>query len=294
MDFFSNMFSSCFAPRAKADAKKAEKKLNDAVSVFQKYTFTTMLGSGGSADVWEAVDKKTGEVVAIKMTDAGRAADWMASEYILMRKFNSPYVARPMAFMESKTASFMVMKKYYGCLFDLIESGPTTGDELKYIAKQIATGLKTIHDAGYVHRDIKPENILYDKHGNTFVIADFGLAEDECCMTVRDALGTASYIAPEVAEGVLHPDKALLTVGKPVDVYALGQLMYALITRRNAIPQAASTKEVIRNNLRFDMTYHIDELDVEYDLKDLLYQMTTRSPTSRATIDEVLAHPYFA
>ncbi|AGE53629.1 serine/threonine-protein kinase [Acanthocystis turfacea Chlorella virus GM0701.1] len=285
MDFLS----CCFAPRAKVNA---EQKLNDAVSFFQKYKITNKIGNGGTAEVWEAVDKKTGEIVAIKMPNTKVEADWMAREFSIMRKFDSPYVIRPKCFFESKYTSFMVMKKYDGCLFDLIEAGPVEGDELKYIVKQIATGLKTIHDAGYVHRDIKPENILMDKDGVKFVIADFGLAEDEYCMTVRTAVGTGSYMAPEIAEGVLRPDKALLTVGKPIDVYALGQLMYALITRRNAIPQSASTQEIIRNNLRFNMTHYIDELDVSDELKDLLYGMTDRNPVSRLTIDEVLAHSF--
>ncbi|AGE55749.1 serine/threonine-protein kinase [Acanthocystis turfacea Chlorella virus MN0810.1] len=294
MGFISNLFSGCVPRRAKViveKAEKAEKQLNDAVSLFQKYKFISVIGSGGCAEVWKAEDKNTGEVVAIKMSEAGRAADWMTKEFYLMRKFDSPCVLRPKAFMETKKASFMVMKKYDGSLFELIETGPTVGEELRYIVKQIATGLKAIHDAGYVHRDIKPENILMDEHGN-FVIADFGLAESDNNMTVRSVVGTGSYMAPEIAEGVLRPEKGLLTVGKPVDVYALGQVIYALITQRNAIPQSSNTKEIIRNNLRFDMRYHIDELDIRTDLKDLLYGMTDRNPVSRMTIDEVLAHRF--
>jgi hypothetical protein len=291
MGFISNIFSSCVPCHVKTKAEKAEKQLNDVVSVFQRYKFTTVIGSGGCAEVWSAVDKNTGEVVAIKMTDAGHTADWMAKEYSIMKKFDSPYVARPEAFMETKKASFMVMKKYGGSLFDLIQTGPTVGEELKHVVKQVATGLKTIHDAGYVHRDIKPENVLMDDHGN-FAIADFGMAESDNNMTVHSMMGTGSYMAPEIAEGVLRPEKALLTVGKPVDVYALGQVIYTLITQRNAIPQGTNTKEVIRNNLRFDMRFLIDELDIRTDLKDLLYGMTARNPVSRMTIDEVLDHRF--
>ncbi|AGE50259.1 serine/threonine-protein kinase [Acanthocystis turfacea Chlorella virus Canal-1] len=286
-----NFLSCCFRARSLSGERKAEKKLNEAVGVFQKYKFTSVIGTGGCAEVWSAVDKKTGEVVAVKMANVGKAADFMANEFYMMRKIESPYVLRPEAFMDTKKASFMVMKKYGGSLFDLIETGPILGGELKHVVRQIATGLKAIHDADYVHRDIKPENILIDEHGD-FVIADFGLAEDEYCMTVRSVVGTGSYIAPEVVEGVLRPERAMLTVGKPIDVYALGQVIYSCITQANAIPQSSNTNEIIRNNLRFDMTPFIDELDIRTDLKDLLRGMTDQSPVSRLTIDEVLAHRF--
>ncbi|AGE57762.1 serine/threonine-protein kinase [Acanthocystis turfacea Chlorella virus NTS-1] len=285
------MFLCCFCPGGNTEADKAANELNNAGGVFQDYKFNSVIGDGGCAAVWEAVEKSTGETVAIKMSASGKYAEWMAKEFSIMRKFDSPHVVRPMAFVESKTASFMVMKKYYASLFDLISNGPIVGKDLKHIVKQIAMGLKGIHDAGYVHRDIKPENILYNKDG-TFAIVDFGLAEDEYSMTVRSPVGTSSYIAPEIADGVLHPEKALLTVGKPVDVYALGQVIYGCITQRNAIPQSKSTREIVRNNLRFDMTPFIDELSVGDDLKDLLRGMTDRNPETRATIDEVLAHKF--
>ena len=293
MDCFSNIFSACVSRRVRTKVEKAEKRLNDEVGVFQKYKFTSVLGDGGCAKVWEAVDKSTGEIVAIKMSESGQYADWMAKEFSIMRKIDSPHVVRPMAFMESKKATFMVMKKYYASLFDLISNGPVVDTDLKHIVKQVATGLKAVHDVGYVHRDIKPENILYDKDG-TFVIVDFGLAEDEYSMTVKSAVGTSSYMAPEIPDGVIRPEKALLTVGKPTDVYAFGQVIYGCITQQNAIPQSKTTKEIIRNHLRFDMTPFIDELDVPADLKDLLRRMTDRNPVSRLTIDEVLDHHFLA
>jgi serine/threonine protein kinase len=107
-------------------------------------------------------------------------------------------------------------------------------------------------------------------------------------------MGTPSYIAPEVAEGVVYPERGMLTVGKPVDIYAFGQMIYSSITGKFAMPASRSTKELVRNNRRFDMTPFIDKLDVSADLKDLLYRMTDRNPISRLTIDEVLEHHFLA
>jgi serine/threonine protein kinase len=295
MDFFSNFFSNFCAcigpPLEETNALRNARRNNESNNVFDKYTFRRRIGEGGSGEVWKAKDLVTGNVVAIKMADS--ATGDLAKEYAIVRQINSPYVVRPMHLFETKQVSFMVMKLYPDCLFENVMAKKMKGDALKNMVKQVATGLKAIHDAGYVHRDIKLENILQDSDG-TCIIADFGLAEDVYEMTVKSAMGTPTYIAPEVAEGVIYPERGILTIGKPVDIYAFGQMIYSSITGKFAMPTSKSTKELVRNNRRFDMTSFIDELDVSADLKDLLYRMTDRNPISRLTIDEVLEHHFLA
>jgi len=291
MNFFSNIFSSCLCARDESEAPRAANRQDGPDNIFNKYTFLRLLGEGGSGEVWKAKDIVTGQIVAIKIADS--VTGDLAREYAIMRKIDSPYIVWPLHLFETKQDSFMVMKKYPKCLFENIMAKPLKGTALKNMVKQVATGLKAIHDAGYVHRDIKLENILQDSDG-TYAIADFGLTEDVYDMTIESAMGTPSYIAPEVAEGVVYPERGMLTIGKPVDVYAFGQMIYSSITGKFAMPMSRSTRELVRNNRRFDMTKHIDELSVGDDLKDLLYRMTDRNPVSRLTIDEVLEHHYLA
>jgi len=291
MGFFSN-FCACFGPDLEeTKALKNAKIYDESDNIFNKYTFRRLIGEGGSGQVWKAKDILTGKIRAIKLADS--VTGDLAKEYAIMRKIDSPHVVWPLHLFETKYTSFMVMKLYPDCLFENVMAKRMKGDALKDMVKQVATGLKAIHDAGYVHRDIKLENILQDSDG-TYVIADFGLAEDVYEMTIKSAMGTPSYIAPEVAEGVVYPERGMLTVGKPVDIYAFGQMIYSSITGKFAMPASRSTKELVRNNRRFDMTPHIDELDVSADLKDLLYRMTDRNPISRLTIDEVLEHHFLA
>jgi calcium/calmodulin-dependent protein kinase IV len=292
MDFFSS-FCACFSPSPLEETKEPRnaKKHDNPDSIFNKYTFRRIIGEGGNGKVWKAKDILTGKVVAIKVADS--ATDDMAKEYAIMRQINSPHVLWPLHLFETKNSSFMVMPLYPDCLFENVMAKRMNGSALKNMVKQVATGLKAIHDAGYVHRDIKLENILQDSDG-TYIIADFGLAEDMYNMTVKSAMGTPAYIAPEVAEGVVYPERGMLTVGKPLDIYAFGQMIYSSITGQFAMPASRSTKELIRNNRRFDMTHHIDELDVSADLKDLLYRMTDRNPISRLTIDEILEHHFLS
>ena len=279
------MFLCCFRP------KEVSENLTASDDIRTIYKFRKCLANGGCSDVWEAKDRRSGKIVAIKKTNNTEDSYYMAREYAVMRLIDSAHVAKPVDFIESGKNSFMVMKRYHTTLFDDILKTPFTSGELKRAAKQIALGLKAIHDAGYVHRDIKPENILLDTYG-TCVIADLGLVEKEESMTTRHIAGSPSYISPEVAEGYALRDKARLTIGKPVDIYAFALVLYVCLTRELPNPPAGTTKGIVRNALRLDMTSFINELYVNDDLKDLLRGMTDRNPVSRMTIDEVLAHKF--
>jgi serine/threonine-protein kinase len=102
------------------------------------------------------------------------------------------------------------------------------------VGAAVATALAHAHEAGLVHRDVKPANVLLGP-GGEIKVADFGIAAatgDGTRLTeVGTVLGTASYLAPEQAEG--HE------AGPPADVYALGALMYELLT--GAPPYPATT-----------------------------------------------------
>jgi WD40 repeat protein len=98
------------------------------------------------------------------------------------------------------------------------------------------------HRAGVVHRDLKPGNILIDAEGRPR-ITDFGLAKqvagDSQLTVTGQILGTPSYMAPEQASGEID------RVGPVADVYALGALLYALVTGRPPF-QAASLMETLK------------------------------------------------
>lgn len=275
----------CFRP------KTASENTTQIDGIYATYKFRKCFASGGCSDVWEAKDRRTGKIVAIKKTNNKEDSEYMAKEYAVMRAIDSTHVVKPVDFFETGKNSFMVMKRYRTTLFDDAKKKLLNSNELRHVAKQIAIGLKAIHDAGYVHRDIKPDNVLMDDYG-TCAIADLGLAEKEDSMTIRRIAGTGSYIAPEVAEGFIRPDE--ITIGKPLDIFAFGLTLYACITGYLPTPTAHTTKRVVRNARRLDMTPFIDELDVNNVLKDFLRRMTDRNPATRATIDDVLSHKFLA
>jgi serine/threonine protein kinase len=115
-----------------------------------------------------------------------------------------------------------------GTLGDRIRNSPQSPREAAVIVEKLARAAHYAHEKGILHRDLKPTNVLLDTMGEP-KIADFGLAKREASPADTGSgvvLGTPMYMAPEQAEGrgrVLAPW---------TDVYALGGILYALLTGR--------------------------------------------------------------
>jgi serine/threonine protein kinase len=121
--------------------------------------------------------------------------------------------------------------------------------EVAQLLRQVALAVQYAHERGIIHRDLKPGNILLDRN-DIPRITDFGLAkeiENDSSLTATGLiLGTPSFMAPEQARG--ENDK----VGPPADVYALGAVLYSLITGRPPF-QGANTAETIQQVIHADV-----------------------------------------
>jgi hypothetical protein len=128
-----------------------------------------------------------------------------------------------------------------GSLAERLRKGKLTPHEAAALVEQLARGVQAAHDKGVIHRDLKPANVLFTEDA-TPKIADFGLARkmEEAGHTATGAvLGTPSYMAPEQATGNKQE------VGPAADVYALGAILYELLTSRPPF-QAATALDTLR------------------------------------------------
>jgi tetratricopeptide (TPR) repeat protein len=136
-----------------------------------------------------------------------------------------------------------------------------------------------------VHRDLKPANVLLTEDG-TPKVTDFGLAkavEDDSSQTrTGTVLGTPSYMAPEQARGAVHE------VGPPADIYALGAILYELLTGRPPF-QGASVLDTLEQVRSREPVPPGQFLKVPRDLETVCLKCLQKEPHKRYNSAEALA-----
>jgi len=198
---------------------------------------TPALGSGGFADVYRALDRKSGEVVAVKVLKASAAIDPEAvtrfrRELRLMSdSMDHPNVARVLAFggfEDGNSEIWCAMPIAVGSLADQIGTFKDDLPEIIDMARQVCAGVGHAHSQGILHRDLKPANILRGEDGN-WQVSDFGLArEDErksaaLTTTLAQGMGTYFYASPEQWSRPKYADKR-------DDIFSIGKILQQAVT----------------------------------------------------------------
>ncbi len=197
-----------------------------------RYQIAQLIGKGGMALVYQALDIKTGRQVAIKVLKPEISHD---EEFV--RRFDTEAkaasslshanIVKVLGVGEERGIRYMVQEFVEGCtLKDLIdEYGSLDWRIAVPIGLQIALALEHAHAAGVVHRDIKPQNIMITPD-RTALVTDFGIARASTANTITltsgNAMGSVHYFSPEQARGGM--------VGPSADIYSLGILFYEMLT----------------------------------------------------------------
>jgi protein kinase-like protein/WD40 domain-containing protein len=195
------------------------------------YTLIRELGRGGMGIVYEAHDPRLDRRLALKLV-LDREADAEAllrfqRESELLARINHPNVLRIHQVGTSQAGPYFVSELVEGEPLDqlLRRSGALAPQQVARLVRDLASGTAALHEAGVIHRDLKPGNVVLRADGSP-VLIDFGLARDPQAqrLTMTGALlGTPHYMSPEQALGGR-------AVGPPSDVYALGSILFALLT----------------------------------------------------------------
>jgi eukaryotic-like serine/threonine-protein kinase len=199
------------------------------------YRVDGVLGSGGMGVVYRAWDPRLNRPIALKMLLAGAQArptelERFQREAQAVAALRHPNIVQVYDVGQVGGRPYFTMEFVEGRdLAETIQGNPQPASKAATVVAILADAIHVAHQSGIVHRDLKPSNVLLAADG-TPKVTDFGLArrlEGEKELTLSGSpMGTPSYMAPEQARGDKH------AVGPATDVYALGAILYELLTGR--------------------------------------------------------------
>ena len=220
-------------PRPDAKARGASDRFVPGTVLAGRYRIVGLLGRGGMGEVYRADDLKLEQPVALKFLpralegDADRI-ERLYAEVRTARQVSHPAVCRVWDIGEAEGQHFISMEFVDGeNLASLLRRiGRFPQDKALDVSRQIAEGLAAAHAKGLLHRDLKPANVMLDGQGQVR-LTDFGLAGLADSLAGQDVRsGTPSYMSPEQLAG--------REVSVRSDIYALGLVIYELVTGRRA------------------------------------------------------------
>ncbi len=199
------------------------------------YELISVLGRGGMGVVYKARHIALNRLVAIKMLLNGLFARptervRFQREAHALAKLTNPHIVQVFDVGECQGSPFFTMEYVSGDNLSRRMSGvPQPAQTAAAWLIDLATAVESAHRCGILHRDLKPSNVLITADG-VLKVSDFGLARfaagDDDITLSGACVGTPSYMAPEQAAG--RPAE----VGPASDVYALGAILYEMLTGR--------------------------------------------------------------
>jgi serine/threonine protein kinase len=247
------------------------------------YRILRLLGTGGTAYVFEAEDLALQRRVALKVLrpdirDAETSRRFLR-EARALAALKHPNIVTVYQAGEQRGVAFLAMELLEGETLDswLRNKPPFDLADALRIACQLADGLSFLHEQGLLHRDIKPANIWLEVPHRDVKILDFGLVrpvESGPRLTEAGlALGTPGYMSPEQARGLPLDERS--------DIFSLGCVLYQVCTGREPFP--GSTTMAVLSSLALDRppSCHQVNPEVPPELAALIDRMLEKNPQSR-------------
>jgi len=254
------------------------------------YEVIRVLGRGGMGVVYLARHWRLKRLTAIKVLserlEEPRHLARFRTEAEILARLRHPNVVQVYDVSEADGRPFLAMEYVDGgTLSALCRDRPLEPGEAARLVEEIARGVHAAHRVGIVHRDLKPANVLID--GGMPKVTDFGLAKDldsgDSLTPTGAVVGTPQYMAPE--QVVLGPEADSASV----DVYALGAILYDLLTGRppHVGSNAYETLDLVRRRVPLAPSRRRPGLPAE--LERICLRCLEKKPAKRFASAEAVA-----
>lgn len=195
-----------------------------------RYEILALIGEGGMARVYRALDRRLNREVAVKVMREELFLDVPSrrafyTEAHAVARLSHPNIVSVYDVGEGINSEYIVMELLEGVTLRqyIDRMRPIPWKQVLHFSRQISSALIHAHSKGIIHRDIKPQNIIISTNGD-IKVADFGIAamENELDADSGRAIGSLNYLAPEQLRGAPANPQG--------DVYSLGIVMYEMLT----------------------------------------------------------------
>ena len=217
------------------------------------YEIVARVGSGGMGEVFRARDTRLDRTVALKTLHTGLTANAqlrlrLQHEAKAISALSHPNICALYDIGEHEGVDFLVMEFIEGeSLADRLQRGPLPLRDAIRHGIEIAGALERAHREGLIHRDLKPGNVMLTRAGAKLL--DFGLAKSVAAEPVSADAPTVAHTRPLTAEGTLigtfqymAPEQLEgLAVDARTDIFALGVVLYEMITGKRAFDGRTKT-----------------------------------------------------
>ncbi|ORC87843.1 putative protein kinase [Trypanosoma theileri] len=267
--------------------------LSKAPTFDQHYELLEEIGKGGYGTVWkccrrhDALKRPYGVKIINKPQAGARGLKEVMGEVETMSLLSHPNIVRLEETFQDDEHLWIVMEYMPGGELQraLRRDGFFSETQARRIATQLLLALEFIHQKGIVHRDLKPENCLLSEGDLVCKISDFGFAvlvgSDQCLMSF---CGTTVFMAPEIFSDTNY--------GKPVDMWALGVIVYLMIT--GEYPFTGRTSKEVTEAIR-EARYDLKSeklIEASSALRDFIPKLLEIDPNRRYSAREALKHPW--
>ncbi|CAD8043242.1 unnamed protein product [Paramecium primaurelia] len=257
-------------------------------TISERFQICKFLGKGKFSDVYQAQDKQSKIIVALKVIPKATIQKYgmekqLANEIKIQGYLDHPNILKLFGYFQEWSKVVLILEYATdGELFKLLKKQPKKRFSEQTVSgyiRQIIEGIGYMHSKNIIHRDIKPENILITH--SLLKIADMGLSTYNPTNQVRQSFcGTVDYMSPEIAAGRDYDHT--------VDLWAIGILAFELCTGET--PFYEKKKEDTMNKIiysGFEFPNFISE-----ECKNFVRALVQKDPKKRLSIFQIMQHSW--